>query len=107
MGWIYSKPMGNRLNSIMSNRILPGMKPYMKEEEYRYYKKIVETNESGLEGFDKHIYPKMFGYIDADDYYKKESLMPNIGKIKVPTFAIHSEDDQFIPVNAVPYNVIE
>ena len=106
MGGLYSKSMGSRLNSITLHQILPKMKAYMTDEEYKYYENALQTNKHGLQGFDEKIYPRMFGYKDANEYYQKESLMPDIHKIKVPTFALHSKDDQFIPNDSVPYTEI-
>ena len=71
------------------------MKPYLSEEDYKYYESALSQNKAGLFGLDSKIFPKMFGYKDEKDYYLKNSLIHNgLHKIRVPTFAIGARDDQ-------------
>ena len=92
---IYAKGMGKRLNDTTLHKILPHMKPYLSEEDYKYYEGALTRNKAGLQGFDKEIFPRMFGYKDEQDYYRKCSLIHNgLEKIRVPTFCLGSRDDQ-------------
>lgn len=50
-----------------------------------------------IEQFDNRYIAPMFGFEDADDYYAKASSLPFIGRIRIPTLMIHSQDDPFIP----------
>src|SRR6266853_4113449 len=50
-----------------------------------------------IEQFDNRYIAPMFGFEDADDYYAKASSLPVIGRIRIPTLMIHSQDDPFIP----------
>jgi predicted alpha/beta-fold hydrolase len=50
-----------------------------------------------IEQFDNRFIAPMFGFESADDYYAKASSLPLIGRIRLPTLMIHSQDDPFIP----------
>src|SRR6266446_774519 len=50
-----------------------------------------------IEQFDNRYIAPMFGFENADDYYAKASSRPVIGRIRIPTLMIHSQDDPFIP----------
>ncbi len=50
-----------------------------------------------IEQFDNRYIAPMFGFEDAEDYYAKASSLPVIGRIRIPTLMIHSQDDPFIP----------
>jgi predicted alpha/beta-fold hydrolase len=50
-----------------------------------------------IEQFDNRYIAPMFGFENADDYYAKASSLPFIGRIRIPTLMIHSQDDPFIP----------
>ena len=45
------------------------MKPYLSEEDYKYYESVLSQNKAGLFGLDSKIFTKMFGYKDEKDYY--------------------------------------
>ena len=40
------------------------MKELMSKEDYAWLKEALDTNTTGLEHIDKHIYVRMFGYKD-------------------------------------------
>ena len=46
----------------------------MSEEDFKWVSNAIETNKTGLDHIDKHIYVKMFGYKDVQDYYEKVTL---------------------------------
>ncbi len=50
-----------------------------------------------IQEFDNRFIAPMFGFENADDYYAKASSLPVIGRIRIPTLMIHSQDDPFIP----------
>lgn len=82
------------------------MKPFLSEEDYAHYERVLNTNWSGLKAFDEQIFPKMFGYADTQDYYDSVTVAEHIKEIKVPTFALDAVDDQicgqmFAPMKAV------
>jgi predicted alpha/beta-fold hydrolase len=47
--------------------------------------------------YDEMVTVPVGGYRDAEDYYAQASAAPVIGHIQVPTLAIHSFDDPFLP----------
>ncbi len=47
--------------------------------------------------YDETVTVPMGGYRDAEDYYASASAAPVVGLIRVPTLAIHSCDDPFLP----------
>lgn len=69
MGGLYAKGMGLKLNNNTLHLILPEMKPYMTDQEYKYYEKVLQTNKTGLDHIDEKVYAPMFGYKNAEDYY--------------------------------------
>lgn len=78
----------------------------MSEEDYLYYKDVLDNNKTGLDTLDKKIYPKMFGYKDWIEYYKYCSMGDNIGKIEVPTFGLNSVDDMMFPDWTTPRSLV-
>ena len=53
---------------------MPKFKELLSEEEFKDLSNVLQTNRTGLDHIDKHIYVKMYGYKDLDDYYDKVSL---------------------------------
>ena len=51
------------------------------------------TNKEGLSHIDEHVYTKMFGYKDVQDFYNDVSLDLVVSNIQVPTLAFESKDD--------------
>jgi len=47
--------------------------------------------------FDDAYVAPLSGFAGADDYYKRASALPWIGRITLPTLIIHAKDDPFIP----------
>ena len=65
----------------------------MSEKDFKEINYAIETNKTGLDHIDKHIYVKMFGYKDVLDYYYYVSLDNYAKNFAVPTFALGSRDD--------------
>ena len=59
-----------------------------------------------LREFDDAATAKLHGFADADDYYLKSSSNHFIQSIRVPTLLLHSRDDPFLPVAALPLSAI-
>ena len=51
----------------------------------------------GIRDWDNAVVAPLGGFIDADDYYARNSSLNVIGDIRVPTLLIHAQDDPFIP----------
>ena len=46
----------------------------MSDKDYKEICHAIDTNKTGLDHIDKHIYVKMFGFKDVLDYYNEVSL---------------------------------
>ncbi len=60
-----------------------------------------------LREFDDAATAKLHGFADAEDYYVKSSSNRFLHSIRVPTLLLHSRDDPFLPVAALPLSEIE
>ena len=60
-----------------------------------------------LRDFDEAATSKLHGFAGAEDYYRRSSSSRFIPAIRVPTLMIHSRDDPFLPLTAVPVLAIE
>ena len=52
--------------------------------------------------FDHHITAPIHGFKSGDDYYEQSSSRQYLCKITTPTLLIHSRDDPFMSVDAIP-----
>ena len=59
-----------------------------------------------LREFDDAATAKLHGFAGADDYYLKSSSNHFVRSIRVPTLLLHSRDDPFLPVAALPLSAI-
>ncbi|MCF6765612.1 alpha/beta fold hydrolase [Thiotrichales bacterium 19S3-7] len=57
-----------------------------------------------LRDFDNYITAKMYGFKDAESYYRASSTRSELHQIKQDTLIIHAMDDPFIPYYTVPDN---
>jgi len=55
-----------------------------------------------LREFDDLATAPLHGFADAEDYYARCSSKPFLPHIRVPTVLLHSLDDPFLPVEALP-----
>jgi predicted alpha/beta-fold hydrolase len=46
--------------------------------------------------FDNEVTARFFGFADCEDYYRRASAAPVLGRIAVPTLVIHAKDDPFV-----------
>ncbi len=60
-----------------------------------------------LRDFDDAATAKLHGFTDAEDYYQKSSSNRFISSVGVPTLIIHSRDDPFLPIAALPLSAIK
>jgi len=104
---LYQKVIGLALNKNIRTTQLPKLEPHMSEEDFKELTRALETNWTGLDHIDKHVYVKMFGYESVHDYYDKCSVAQDIAAIKVPTFGLGSVDDPICGDHAIPFADIE
>jgi len=55
-----------------------------------------------FKSFDHHITAPIHGFKSGDDYYEQSSSRQYLNKITTPTLLIHSKDDPFMSVDAIP-----
>ena len=55
-----------------------------------------------FKSFDHHVTAPIHGFKSSDDYYEKSSSRQYLNKITTPTLLIHSKDDPFMSINAIP-----
>ena len=55
-----------------------------------------------FKSFDHHITAPIHGFKSGDDYYEQSSSRQYLYKITTPTLLIHSRDDPFMSVDAIP-----
>jgi predicted alpha/beta-fold hydrolase len=60
-----------------------------------------------LQEFDDAATAKLHGFADAEDYYRKSSSNGFVHSVRVPTLLLHSRDDPFLPLAALPLSEIE
>jgi predicted alpha/beta-fold hydrolase len=51
-----------------------------------------------VRGFDEAYTAPQWGFAGADDYYRRASALPYVGRIGVPTFILTARDDPFVAV---------
>lgn len=63
---------------------------------------VLRNNRNGLRTLDEEIITPMFGFKNVTDYYKAVTLAGNFHKITVPTFGLHTMDDQVMSAEFSP-----
>lgn len=79
----------------------------MPKKDYDELYNAIHSNRSGLGHIDKHVFVKMYGYKDAQDYYSSVSVANWTSQISVPVFALHARDDPITPHAFTPFKDIE
>ena len=75
----------------------------MPKEDFKELSDTLTENKTGLDHIDKHVYTKMYGYKDVNDYYNKVSLCSVTKNITVPTFAFGAKDDNLCGYQFTPF----
>lgn len=55
-----------------------------------------------LHAFDDAFTAPIHGFRDADDYWRRASAKPGLGRIRVPALVINARNDPFLPEEALP-----
>lgn len=103
---LFQRAIGLNLNRIVRSNQLEPLKQHCSEEDAAHYDWAINTNKTGLDRFDQEVYPRMWGYKDAMDYYEKCSLDLIFMNIKVPTLSFESRDDILADYNVIPLTKI-
>ena len=51
----------------------------------------------GIRDWDNAVVAPLGGFVDADDYYARNSSLKVLENIRLPTLLVHAQDDPFIP----------
>ena len=92
---------------MIKNTQLPLIKEHMSKEDFAELEHAIDTNKTGLDHIDKHVYLKMYGFKDIPEYYEAVSLDLVIKDVKVPTIALSSHDDIIVGYQFVPLQEIQ
>jgi len=55
-----------------------------------------------LRDFDNVVTAPLHGFLDTDDYWKRASSKPVLGRVKVPTLLLNARNDPFLPPAVLP-----
>lgn len=89
-------------NKLYKLKILSGLRNMILQKAKHFpglYDASSLANIESVKAFDDFFHSKYSGFKNADDYYKKESSLQFIPKIKIKTLIIHAEDDPLVPGN--------
>jgi predicted alpha/beta-fold hydrolase len=89
-----------RRNLVYQKNFLLYLKRRLRRKERLYpgsYDVAGLNRVRSIEQFDDRFIAPAFGFDGVDDYYRKASSRPYIGRIRIPTLIIHAKDDPFIP----------
>jgi len=89
-----------RRNLVYQKNFLLYLKRRLRRKERLYpgsYDVAGLNRVRSIEQFDDRFVAPAFGFDGVDDYYRKASSRPYIGRIRIPTLIIHAKDDPFIP----------
>ena len=89
-----------RRNLVYQKNFLLYLKRRLRRKERLYpgsYDVAGLNRVRSIEQFDDRFVAPAFGFDGVDDYYRKASSRPYIGRIRIPTLLIHAKDDPFIP----------
>jgi predicted alpha/beta-fold hydrolase len=60
----------------------------------------------GIREWDNAVVAPLGGFVDAEDYYARNSSLKVIDRIRVPTLLVHAKDDPFIPFGPYESSVV-
>jgi uncharacterized protein len=99
IGWLYTKRFCRSLNK----KIL--------EKSQRFPEFQIDTsyiaNIKTLKDFDDAYTSQLHGFIDAEDYYERNSSLYFLDKINIPTLIINAQNDPFLSKECFPFEQIK
>jgi hypothetical protein len=95
IGWVYTK----RFNKSLIKKIL--------EKSQRFPEFDIDTSNIAkiktLKDFDDAYTSQLHGFIDAEDYYERNSSLYFLDKINIPTLIINAQNDPFLSKECFPF----
>jgi uncharacterized protein len=99
IGWLYTK----RFNKSLIKKIL--------EKSQRFPEFQIDTSDIAkiktLKDFDDVYTSQLHGFIDAEDYYERNSSLYFLDKINIPTLIINAKNDPFLSKECFPFEQIK
>jgi hypothetical protein len=98
IGWLYTK----RFNKSLTKKIL--------EKSQRFPEFNIDTSNIAkiktLKDFDEIYTSQLHGFLDAEDYYERNSSLYFLENISIPTLIINAENDPFLSKECFPFEPI-
>jgi uncharacterized protein len=98
IGWLYTK----RFNKSLIKKVL--------EKSQRFPEFQIDTSNIAkiktLKDFDDAYTSQLHGFIDAEDYYERNSSLYFLDKINIPTLIINAQNDPFLSKECFPFEKI-
>ena len=99
IGWLYTK----RFNKSLIKKIL--------EKSQRFPEFNIDTSNIAkiktLKDFDDIYTSQLHGFIDAEDYYERNSSLYFLDNISIPTLIINAQNDPFLSKECFPFEQIK
>jgi uncharacterized protein len=99
IGWLYTK----RFNKSLTKKVL--------EKSQRFPEFQIDTSNIAkiktLKDFDDAYTSQLHGFIDAEDYYERNSSLYFLDKINIPTLIINAQNDPFLSKECFPFEKIK
>ena len=99
IGWLYTR----RFNRSLINKIL--------EKSQRFPEFQIDISNIAkiktLKDFDDAYTSQLHGFIDAEDYYERNSSLYFLDKINIPALIINAQNDPFLSEECFPFEKIK
>jgi uncharacterized protein len=99
IGWLYTKRFCRSLNK----KILAKSQRFPEFQINTSYIAKIKT----LKDFDDAYTSQLHGFIDAEDYYERNSSLYFLDKINIPTLIINAKNDPFLSKECFPFEKIK
>ncbi len=99
IGWLYTKRFCRSLNK----KILEKSQRFPEFQLNTSYIPNIKT----LKDFDDAYTSQLHGFIDAEDYYERNSSLYFLDKINIPTLIINAKNDPFLSKECFPFEKIK
>jgi len=99
IGWLYTK----RFNKSLTKKILAKSQLF---PEFNIDTSNI-TKIKTLKDFDDRYTSQLHGFIDAEDYYQRNSSLYFLDNISIPTLIINAQNDPFLSKECFPFEQIK
>lgn len=102
--WVSAAFIDRRVNAVYRAYLLGGMKAMYEAVAARRPVPLPPAEARRirtLREWDERVVAPRHRFADADDYYRRASVGPVLGELKVPTLIVAVEDDPMVPAAAI------